>query len=232
MAPRAMSKINWWRALASHLSAKRPAQSKVIAAVKLAKKLNKQTADKLYKQRQVVIDTADKLSKKRGHAAMATEGEQATPPAPLVFAELQDCKHEVAVHLLQLTYRPEYKKLAIAALRAHAFDMQDEDAAVRRAKIECAKVVGGAGTSVCAKFTLPEDFQKPSEDELKRLLAVAKMPVKPTWDTVPRTKPTQPDRNPRTGFPLVTAAELSAGNGAFLKYAELAGLKVTWFAEI
>ena len=76
MAPRAMSKINWWRALASHLSAKRPAQSKVIAAVKLAKKLNKQTADKLYKQRQVVIDTADKLSKKRGHAAMATEGEQ------------------------------------------------------------------------------------------------------------------------------------------------------------
>ena len=141
-----------------------------------------------------------------------------------------ECKCLVAVRLLRLTYFKEHKALAITALQAHVHDQLDELATLERAKRACAAVAHKSGVKVCAGFVLPSNF-KPSEKEVQALLKVAKMPIMPTWSTEPATTPAPPDRNPRVGFPLRSAAELSAGNGAFMRYVEKLGVPVKWYAE-
>jgi hypothetical protein len=132
---------------------------------------------------------------------------------------------------LRLTGFAQHKKLAINALQALAQDQFDEAAMVARAKVAMVTALGGESAQYVAEFTLPAGFIEPNEEELQRLLKLADMPVKPTWDTVPATDPAPPDRNPRTDFTLKTAADLSAGNGAFMRYAESLGLDVQWYAE-
>ena len=131
-----------------------------------------------------------------------------------------------------MTYVKEHKTGAIAALQAHTADLLDEQAALQRAKVACAGIINGNGAEVCAEIALPKDFVLPDDKELEQLLSVAKMPEQPSWHTAPKTQPSQPDRNPRVGFPLRSAAEVSAGNGAFMKYLELEGVQVKWFAEL
>ena len=157
-------------------------------------------------------------------ALAATVPHPGPPPSSCLFPE--------AAALLRLTYVPEHRTKAIQALHAWVADQADEAAAVRRAKTACAGFIKSTGTEVVAEHFLPANFAPPTPKELASLHLIASMPVKPKLDTVPATKPNPPDRDPWLGFDIESAAELSAGQGAFMAYVQHLGVPVKWYAEM